>query len=249
MGQRRTTRGTRTATTFVVAVVVACTRAGGADSQTVDTAGASTASGETNGSAVVAALADTAGSSAAERILFIGTSLTAGYGLDPEEAYPAIVGRMLDSAGRPARVVNAGVSGETSAGALRRIDWVLQRPADVVVIETGANDGLRGLSVAAARANVRAIIDRVREKIPRARILLVQMEAPTNMGARYTSEFREMFPAVAREKGVELVPFLLDGVAGDAALNLPDGIHPNRVGARIVARTMFTAIAALPPRS
>lgn len=183
-----------------------------------------------------------------ERILFIGTSLTAGLGLDPSDAYPAVVGRMLDSAGRPAEVVNAGVSGETSAGALRRVDWVLRTPADIVVIETGANDGLRGLSVTAARANIARIIDRVRDNLPRARILLVQMEAPPNMGARYTSDFRAMFPELAREKRVELVPFLLEGVAGEATLNQDDGIHPNRAGARVAARIMFGAITAVAPR-
>ena len=172
-------------------------------------------------------------------VLFIGTSLTAGYGLDdPSDAYPAVVGRMLDSAKIPARVLNLGVSGETSAGALARIDWVLRNPADVIVLETGANDGLRGLSVEAARANIQAMLDRVRSVRPRARVLLVQMEAPPNLGARYTREFHAMYPELARRNGVELVPFLLEGVAGDPSLNQPDGIHPNRTGARIAARTV-----------
>jgi acyl-CoA thioesterase-1 len=179
-------------------------------------------------------------------VLFIGTSLTAGYGVDPSDAYPAVVGRMLDSAGRPARIVNAGVSGETSAGARSRIDWVLRQPADVVVLETGANDGLRGLSVDAARANIGAILDRIREKEPSARVLLVQMEAPPNLGATYTSRFRDMYPELAEEHHVELVPFLLGGVAGIASLNQDDGIHPNRAGARIVARTVYNALVRRP---
>ncbi len=168
-------------------------------------------------------------------ILFIGTSLTAGYGIDLSQAYPAVVGRMLDSAGRPVRIVNAGVSGETSAGALRRIDWVLRTPADVILLETGANDGLRGLDLAALRANVETILDRIRAVQPRARVILVQMEAPPNLGAQFARGFHDLFSTVAREKGVELLPFLLDGVAGDPALNQDDGIHPNVHGARIVA--------------
>ena len=180
-------------------------------------------------------------------VLFLGTSLTAGYGLDdPEDAYPAVVGRMLDSAGTPVHVLNLGVSGETSAGARARIDWVLRNPADVIVVETGANDGLRGLSVEAARDNIQAILDGVRAARPRARVLLVQMEAPPNLGARYTRDFHEMFPELARKNGVELVPFLLEGVAGDPSLNQPDGIHPNVNGARIAARTVYRALVRKP---
>jgi len=179
-------------------------------------------------------------------ILFIGTSLTAGYGVDPNDAFPAVVGRMLDSAGHPARIINAGVSGETSAGARTRIDWVLRRPADVIILETGANDGLRGLSVTAARDNIQAILDRIRTKQPSARVLVVQMEAPPNLGAAYTRGFHEMYPELARRNGVELVPFLLDGVAGIPSLNQDDGIHPNRAGARIVARTIYNAVLKRP---
>ena len=167
-------------------------------------------------------------------ILFIGTSLTAGFGIDISQAYPAVVGTMLDSAGHPARIVNAGVSGETSAGALRRIDWVLRTPADVIVLETGANDGLRGLDVQALRQNIETILARIRVAQPRARVFLVQMEAPPNMGARYTKAFHDLFPEAARASGVELMPFLLEGVAGNPALNQDDGIHPNVRGARIV---------------
>jgi acyl-CoA thioesterase-1 len=185
-------------------------------------------------------------SAAEPTVLFIGTSLTAGYGVDPSDAYPAVVGRMLDSAGHPARIVNAGVSGETSAGARGRIGWVLRQPADVIVIETGANDGLRGLSVDAARQNIEAIIDSVRARQPSARVLLVQMEAPPNLGANYTSRFHALYPELAKRKHVELVPFLLGGVAGIASLNQDDGIHPNRAGARIVARTVYDALVKRP---
>ena len=131
------------------------------------------------------------------KVLFVGTSLTAGLGLDPDSAYPALIQRKADSAGIPLQVTNAGVSGETSAGALRRIDWVLRAPADVVVIETGANDGLRALRVDATRANLEALVERIRAARPTARVVLVQMEAPPNLGARYTAEFRGMFPGVA----------------------------------------------------
>ena len=179
-------------------------------------------------------------------ILFVGTSLTAGYGVDAPDAFPAVVGRMLDSAGHPARIVNAGISGETSAGARTRIDWVLRQPADVIVLETGANDGLRGLSVSAARDNIQAILDSIRVKRPTARVLLVQMEAPPNLGATYTREFHAMYSELAKKNGVELVPFLLDGVAGIPSLNQEDGIHPNRTGARIVARTVYTALMKRP---
>jgi acyl-CoA thioesterase-1 len=175
-------------------------------------------------------------------VLFIGTSLTAGYGLQPEQAYPALVEQMADSAGTPLKAVNAGVSGETSAGALHRIAWVLRVPADIVVIETGANDALRALSVAAARANIEAIIDSVKQAKPAAKVLLVQMEAPPNLGRTYTSQFHDMYGAIAKDKGVQLIPFLLNGVAGNAELNQADGLHPNVRGERIVAHNIWTAL-------
>jgi acyl-CoA thioesterase-1 len=192
------------------------------------------------GNAAAPRVADPA--TARPTILFIGTSLTAGFGIDLSQAYPAVVGRMLDSAGHPARIVNAGLSGETSAGALRRIDWVLQTPADVIVLETGANDGLRGLDVASLRRNIESILERIRATQPSARVMLAQMEAPPNMGARYTQEFHDLFPAVAKAAGVELLPFLLDGVAGNPALNQDDGIHPNVRGAQIVGANVARAI-------
>ena len=176
------------------------------------------------------------------RLVFLGTSLTAGLGLDPDSAYPALIARKADSAGIPVTVVNAGVSGETSAGALRRIDWVLREPADVLVVETGANDGLRALRVDSTRANLEAIVARIRGAHPTARVVLVQMEAPPNLGPRYTAEFRGMFPAVAEKYGLALVPFLLDRVAGVESLNQADGIHPNEAGERIVAETVWRTL-------
>lgn len=180
----------------------------------------------------------------APRVLFLGTSLTAGQGLDDPEtdAYPAVLQRMADSAGIPARVVNAGLSGETSAGALRRADWLLREEAAVVVIETGANDGLRGLDPDSTAANIRALIAKIRAAHPTARVLLVQMEAPTNLGGRYTRAFHDLFGRVAAEERVTLLPFLLDGVAGVARLNQGDGMHPNEEGARRAARNVWPGI-------
>lgn len=175
-------------------------------------------------------------------MLIVGTSLTAGLGLDPESAYPALLQRKVDSAGIRMRIVNAGFSGETSAGALRRLEWLLRDSASVVMIETGANDGLRGQDVDSTLATLRAIVRRVKSVLPGAKILLAQMESPPNLGERYTTAFRAMFPTVAREEGITLVPFLLDGVAGVATLNQADGIHPNEAGAKIVADNVFRAV-------
>lgn len=175
-------------------------------------------------------------------VLFIGTSLTAGYGLQPDQAYPVLVERMADSAGAPIHAVNAGVSGETSAGALARIDWVLRQRADVIVIETGANDALRALPVSQARANIAAILRKARQDRPHAQLLLVQMEAPPNLGAAYTTAFHAMYGELARQYGATLVPFLLDRVAGSPDLNQADGVHPNAVGERIVAQNVWRAL-------
>jgi acyl-CoA thioesterase-1 len=182
---------------------------------------------------------------AGKTVLFLGTSLTAGLGLEPEQAYPMLIQHMLDSAGLPFRVVNAGVSGETSSGLLRRVDWLLQQKLGVVVIETGANDGLRGVPVDAMRANLKQIIRRIRAAQPDVVIALVQMEAMPNMGQSYTDAFRAAFPELAREENVHLLPFLLDGVAGDRELNQADGIHPNAAGERIVARNVWKALKPL----
>ena len=178
-------------------------------------------------------------------ILFFGTSLTAGLGLEPEEAYPAVVQRKLDSAGLAFRAVNAGVSGETSAAGLRRIDWLLQQPISVLVLELGANDALRGQDLAAARQNLQAIIDRTRARYPGVRIVVAGMQAPPNLGARYAREFREMFTTLARENGATLIPFLLEGVAAVPELNQADGIHPTAAGAAILADNVWRVLEGL----
>jgi acyl-CoA thioesterase-1 len=169
-------------------------------------------------------------------------------GLDPQDAYPAVLQRIADSAGYRVNIVAAGVSGETSAGALRRIDWLLQNPADVIVIETGANDGLRGLNIDSTRANLREILRRSAAAKPAARLFLAQMEAPPNLGPRYTADFRAMFPAVSKEAGATLVPFLLDSVAGVQEMNQSDGIHPNERGSVIVARNVWRSLERALPR-
>lgn len=200
----------------------------------------------TRGSAGVAASAS--GRTAPERklnVLFVGTSLTAGYGLGEEFAYPALIQAKIDSAGLPFHVVNAGVSGETSAGGLRRLDWMLQQPVDVLVVELGANDGLRGLPVQALRDNLDTLLRRTRERYPNAALVLLGMEAPPNLGPDYRSAFRGVYRDLARQYDAALVPFLLDDVAARPWLNLDDGIHPNRDGQRIVARNVWAVLGAV----
>jgi acyl-CoA thioesterase-1 len=175
-------------------------------------------------------------------VLCFGTSLTAGLGLDPEDAYPALLQHRIDSVGLPFRVVNAGVSGETSAAGLRRIDWLLAQPVAVLVLELGANDALRGLDLSAARANLQAIIDKTRARHPGVRLVIAGMEAPPNLGAQYTSEFRALFADLARANDAALIPFLLADVGGVAALNQPDGLHPNPAGAQLVARNVWRVL-------
>jgi len=178
-------------------------------------------------------------------IVFVGTSLTAGYGLDPDSSFTSLIQRRIDSLGLSYDVVNAGVSGETSAGALRRIGWVMRQPADIVVLEVGANDGLRALNVDSLRSNLQQIIDTVRATHPQARIVVVGMQAPPNLGARYTSAFRQVYPEIARKNDAVLLPFLLAGVGGVDSLNQADGIHPNVRGERIVAETVWRTIEPL----
>ena len=175
-------------------------------------------------------------------VLFFGTSLTAGLGLDPEQAYPMLIEKKAEAEGVPIKVVNAGLSGETTAGAVRRIDWVLREPVDLVVIEAGANDALRGLGPDDARANLEQLIGAVRAKQPQAKIALIQMEAPPNYGVPYTRSFHAVYPEVAKKENVALLPFLLDGVAGIPRLNQPDGVHPNLTGERIVADNVWKAL-------
>jgi acyl-CoA thioesterase-1 len=184
---------------------------------------------------------------AARTIVFFGDSLTAGYGLtDPDaQSYPAQVQRKIEAAHLPWRVVNAGLSGETSAGGLRRVDWVLNQKADIFVLELGANDGLRGTSPSVTEANLQAIIDRVRSRYPEARIVLAGMRMPPNMGPDYAEDFQAIYPALAKRNGITLIPFLLAGVAMMPELNQGDGIHPTASGARIVADGVWKAIQPL----
>jgi acyl-CoA thioesterase I len=178
-------------------------------------------------------------------VLFLGTSLTAGLGLPPEQAFPAVIQEKMDSAGLPFRAVNAGVSGETSAAALRRIEWLLRQPFEVLVLETGANDMLRGTDLDSTRANLDAIIRRVRTARPEADVVLVGMMAPPNLGRAYGDRFRRLYPDLAGEHGLLLVPFLLQDVGGVAAFNQADGIHPNVEGQRLVARNVWVVLEPL----
>lgn len=178
-------------------------------------------------------------------IVFLGTSLTAGYGLrDPAtEAYPALLQAKLDSAARRFRIVNAGVSGESSAGALSRVDWLFGRDSvAVLVVETGANDGLRGQDPDSVRARIQTIFDRARQFTPPPRLVLLGMEALPNLGQEYVRLFRAIYPAVARANGAQLVPFLLAGVAGLDSLNQEDGIHPTAVGHRQLAENVWPVL-------
>jgi acyl-CoA thioesterase I len=178
-------------------------------------------------------------------VVFLGTSLTAGLGLEPEQAYPALIQRKIDSAGLEFRVVNAGVSGETSAGARRRVDWLLRAPVAVLVLETGANDGLRGLSPDSLRANIQAVFDRAKAISPTPRLVLIGMRIPPNYGRAYTERFQAVYPELAKRNGAELVPFLLDGVGGVLRLNQADGIHPTAEGQRVMAETVWRVLEPL----
>jgi acyl-CoA thioesterase-1 len=178
-------------------------------------------------------------------VVFLGTSLTAGMGLEPEQAYPALIQRKIDSAGLDFHVVNAGVSGETSAGARRRIDWVLREPVSVLVLETGANDGLRGLPVDSLKANIQAVFDRARALDPPPRLVLIGMRIPPNYGLAYTGRFHAVYRDLARQNGAELVPFLLEGVGGNPSLNQADGIHPSAEGQRLMAETVWKVLEPL----
>jgi acyl-CoA thioesterase-1 len=175
-------------------------------------------------------------------VVFLGTSLTAGLGLDPAQAYPALIQAKLASAGLEYHVVNAGVSGETSAGALRRVDWLLKQPIAVLVVETGANDGLRGQDPEFTRKNIQAIFDRARRQSPPPRLVLLGMETVTNYGEEYTSRFRAIYPELARANDAALVPFLLEGVAGNPDLNQADGIHPTAEGQQKMAATVWEVL-------
>jgi acyl-CoA thioesterase-1 len=175
-------------------------------------------------------------------ILFFGNSLTAGYGIDPSQAFPALIQNKIDSLKLNYNVINAGVSGETSAGGNGRIDWILRQPIDVFVLELGGNDGLRGIPLAETKKNLQAIIDKVKAKYPDAKIILAGMQIPPNMGQDYTGEFKKIYPELAAKNKISLIPFLLQGVGGDPKLNQDDGIHPNVQGAIIVAENVWKVL-------
>ena len=174
-------------------------------------------------------------------MVVLGDSLAAGNGLDPSAAFPAVLQKKINDAGWKFHVVNAGVSGDTSAGGLRRLDWLLKRRVDVLVIELGGNDGLRGLSPAALKKNLQSIIERTRQRYPAAQVILAGMKMPANLGS-YAAEFERTYLDVAKESDVPLVPFLLEGVGGNPDLNLPDRIHPTAEGQKILAENVWTVL-------
>ncbi len=195
---------------------------------------------------VLVALAAATVAAAAERtIVFYGDSLTAGYGLDPDEAYPALIQRKLAEAGLPWRAVNAGVSGETTSGGLRRLDWILRQPVDVFVLALGGNDGLRGVAPDLTRRNLQAMVDRVRARYPQAVVVIAGMQMPPSMGPQYTDAFREIFPAVAAENRAPFIPFLLEGVGGIPEMNQADQIHPTAEGQRRIAENVWQVLRPL----
>lgn len=177
---------------------------------------------------------------ASRTLTFLGDSLTAGYGLDPSEAYPALIGERIKAKGWDWKVVNAGVSGDTTAGALRRLDWLFRQPVDVLFICLGANDGMRGVPVAESEKNLRIIIDRAKGK--GATVVLAGIQIPENYGTGYRSQFSTMFSRIAKDKGVPYLPFLLEGVAMNDELNLADRTHPNAKGHRIMAETVWKVL-------
>ncbi|AMR32836.1 arylesterase [Mucilaginibacter sp. PAMC 26640] len=179
-------------------------------------------------------------------ILFFGDSLTAGYGLDDvSESFPGVVEAKIDSAKLPYSIVNGGLSGETSAGGLGRVDWLLKQPVDIFVLELGANDGLRGLPVASTEKNLQGIIDKVKAKYPNAKLVMAGMMVPPNMGAAYAADFKNLFPKLAAKNKMTLVPFLLQNVAGIRKLNQGDGIHPTAEGAKIVGNNVWEVLKGL----
>jgi acyl-CoA thioesterase-1 len=181
---------------------------------------------------------------AAERktVVVLGDSLAAGYGVEPGQAYPALLQEKIDAAGLPFSIVDAGVSGDTTADGLGRVDWLLQRKIDVLILELGGNDGLRGIPIATMQSNLQAIIDHARKKYPEVKIVIAGMKMPGNLGPDYVDAFAKVFPEIARKNRAALVPFLLQGVGGDASLNQPDGIHPTPEGHKIVAENVWKVL-------
>jgi acyl-CoA thioesterase I len=194
------------------------------------------------GGIAMALLLSAAIDSPPKTILFYGDSLTAGYGLSTEQAFPAHIQQKITKNKLPYRVVNAGLSGETSAGGLGRINWVLKQPVDIFILELGANDGLRGLPLQQTRNNLQAIIDKVKEKNPQVKLVIAGMKVPPNMGTEYSQAFERVFTELAKSNKAVFLPFLLEGVAGNPKLNLPDGIHPNVEGHKIVAKNVWQVL-------
>ncbi len=186
---------------------------------------------------------ETTAESSGKKILFFGDSLTAGYGLDVTDAFPSIIQEKLDSLGMDYQVVNAGLSGETTASGRNRMAWVLDDDISVVVLELGANDGLRGIPLEETRKNLQAMVDMIQEQLPQATIVLAGMQIPPNMGPEYTSGFRDIFPELAQKEDLALIPFLLEGVAGIPELNQGDGIHPTQKGQQLVAENVWEVLA------
>ena len=175
-------------------------------------------------------------------MVVLGDSLSAGLGVEPSQAFPALLQARVNAAGWNCAVVNAGISGDTSADGLARIDWLLKRRIDVLILELGANDGLRGLPVSATRTNLQAILDRTKQRYPQAQLIIAGMQMPPNMGAEYTAAFRNVFPGLAATNHAALIPFLLEGVAGRPELNQEDRIHPTAAGHQIVAGNVWKVL-------
>lgn len=179
---------------------------------------------------------------AKQRVIILGDSITAGYGVDASEAYPSLLQQKIDQAQLPYIVVNAGVSGDTTSGGLRRVDWVLRQPVDVFVLALGGNDGLRGIAPSITRSNLTAILERVHTRYPKARLLLAGMQMPPNMGTDYTAAFQALFPQVAKQQQAALIPFLLEGIGGKPEFNQPDLIHPTPLGHQKVAENVWQVL-------
>jgi acyl-CoA thioesterase I len=175
-------------------------------------------------------------------IICFGNSLTAGYGVAMNEAYPALLQKRIDSLGLKYKVLNAGLSGETTSGGISRVEWVLRQKPDIFILELGANDGLRGINVKVTKENLQKIIDKVKDKFPDTRIILAGMRIPTSMGNIYNKEFQKIFPDLAEKNNIPLIPFLLDGVGGESKLNQGDGLHPTAEGYKIVTENVWKVL-------
>ncbi len=175
-------------------------------------------------------------------ILFFGDSISAGYGIQPQQAFPAVIQDKIDSLGLNYEVINGGLSGETSAGGLRRINWVLQRNIDIMILELGGNDGLRGIDLSSTKDNLQQIIDRAKAKNPEIEIIIAGMQVPPNLGTDYTKEFQDLYPELAEKNNLTLIPLILDEVGGRDEFMQPDQIHPNVKGHKVVAETVWETL-------